>query len=75
MHMLSRKDLNSAELKSVKGLSKSDDGCYSQRRSAEKRRGNSVCQRIGFIRDGKASRRCTGSSLTWKTLRRPRIFI
>ena len=74
MHMLSRKDLNSAELETV-SLWKSDDGCHSQRRSANQRRSDSVSQRIGFIRDGKASRRYTGRSLTRKSLRRPRIFL
>ena len=34
-----------------KSLSYSDDVCYSQRRSANKRRSDSVCQRIVFIRD------------------------
>ena len=38
MHMLSRKDLNSAELETVKSLKKSDDGGNSQRRGADKRR-------------------------------------
>ena len=71
MHMLSRKDLNSAELETVK----SDDGCYSERRSPNKRRSDSVCQRIGFIRDRDASRRYTGRSLTRKTLRRSRVFL
>ena len=37
------------------------------------RRGNSVCQRIGFIRDSTDPRRYTGSPLTWKTVRRSRI--
>ena len=56
-----------------KSLEKSDDGCDSQRRSANKRRGNCVCQRIGFIRDSNASRRYTGSSISHKTLRRSRV--
>ena len=50
-----------------KGLKKSDDGCCSQRRSAIKRSNDSVCQRIGFIRDSEASRRHTDRSLTRKT--------
>ena len=57
-----------------KGLYKSNDGCSSQRRSANKRRGNNVCQRIGFILDSNASRRYTSSSSIRKTLRRSRIF-
>ena len=51
MHMVSKTDLNSAELETVRVSKKSDDGGKSQRRRANKRRGNSVCQRIGFIRD------------------------
>ena len=74
MHMVSRKDLNSAYLQTVKSLLQSDDGCCSQRRSGYKRRCNSVCQRIGFVRDSNASRRYTSSSLTRKTLRRSRVY-
>ena len=32
-----------------KGLGKSDDGCCTEQRGANKRRGNSVCQRIELI--------------------------
>ena len=46
------------------GLWKSDDVCDSQWRSANKRRGDVACQRIGFIRDSNALRRYTGSSFT-----------
>ena len=58
-----------------KSVSKSDDGCCSQRRCANKRRSDSVCQRIGLIRDSNASRRYTGRSFTRKTLRRSGIFL
>ena len=60
---------------SRKSLWKPDDDCCSQRRSANKRRSDTVCQRVGFIRDSDASRRYTGRSLTRKTLRRSRIFL
>ena len=53
--MLSRETLNSAELETVKVSKKSDDCCGSQRRGANKRRNDSVCQGIGFIRDSEAS--------------------
>ena len=53
-----------------KHLKKSDDGGNSQRRGANKRRGNSVCQRIGVILYSNASRGYTCSSVTRKTLRR-----
>ena len=62
MQMVSGKDLNSAELETVRISKKSDDGGNSQRRGANKRRGNGVCQKIGFIRDSNASRRYTRSS-------------
>ena len=58
-----------------KSLEKSDDGGTSQRRGADRRRGNTVCQGIGFIRDSQASRRYTGRSLTRKNLRRSRVFL
>ena len=58
LHMLSRNDLNSVELEAA-SLQKSDDGCKCQRRSANKRIGDSVCQGTGFIRDSDASRRYT----------------
>ena len=93
MHMVSQKDLNSAELETVRvskspiwsskrdshslfwvgnhedieGSEDSEDG---KRRGANKRRSDSVCQRIGFIRDSKASRRYTSRPFTRKTVRR-----
>ena len=36
-------------------IEESDDGDDGQRRRANERRSNSVCQRIGLIRDGDAS--------------------
>ena len=53
MHMLSRKDLNSAELETVRVSKSPTTVCGSQWRSVNKRRSDSVCQRIGFIRDSK----------------------
>ena len=51
-------------------IEQSDDGGDSQQRGAHKRRGDGICQRIGFIRDSNASWRYISSSFTWKTLRR-----
>ena len=73
MHMVSRKDLNSARLETVKVCKNPTTVAYSQRRGAHKRRGNSVCQRIGFIRDSIASRRYSGSSITRKNSRISRV--
>ena len=64
MQMVSRKGLNKGRSGDREDLKKSDDGGSSQRRGANKRRGDSVCQRIGFIRDSNASQRYTGSSFT-----------
>ena len=60
---------------SRKGFQKSDDGCCSQRRSANQRRSHGICERIGLIRDSNASRRYAGRSFTQKTLQRSRIFL
>ena len=73
--MVSRKDLNSAELENRENLQKSDDGCDSQRGSANKRRGNSFCRELALFVTVMLSRRYTGSSLTRKTLRRSRVYL
>ena len=73
-HMSSRKDLNSAELETV-GVSKGPTTVVTANGEVlTKRWANSVCQRIGFIRDSEASRRYTGCSITRKTLRRSRVL-
>ena len=56
-----------------KRLKKSDDGCYSQRRSACGKRSHRVCSRIGCTRDSKAWRSHTGCS-SRKTLPRSLVF-
>ena len=48
MHMLSRKDLNSAELETVKVCKSQTTVETANARGANKRRGNSVCQKITF---------------------------
>ena len=50
VHMVSKKDLNSAELET----------------GANKRRSNSVCQRIGIVRD---------SSFSWEALQRSWVYL
>ena len=54
-----------------RSLQKSDDGSDSQRRGAHKRRGNSVCQRIGFLRDSEASR---GYAHVWTSGQKPHLI-
>ena len=74
MHMLSSKDLNSAELEIVK---KSGEGCCSQRRSAHTKKGEATVyvKEMELFVTVTASRRDTGRSLTRKILRRLRIFL
>ena len=75
MHILSRKDLNSAELETVR-VSKSPTTFVAVNREVlTKEEANSECQRIGFIRDSQASRRYTSCPLTRKTLRRSWVFL
>ena len=75
MHMLSKKDLNSAELETVRVCKKVRWQFLQPTVKCKQRRSDSVCQRIGFIRDNKASGRYTRRSLTRKILRRPRVFL
>ena len=46
MHMVSKKDLNSAELGTMRRSEESDDGDDGQRRGANKRRSDRICQTI-----------------------------
>ena len=74
MHMISRKVLNPAELDTVKVLFKNPTTVVTANGEVQtKEEADSVCQRIGFLRDHKASRIYTGSSFTRKTLRRSRV--
>ena len=74
-HMLSRKDLTSAELETVRASKSPTTVVAANGEVLTKEEANSVCQRNGFIRDSKASRRYTGCSLTRKTLPRSLIFL
>ena len=72
VQMVSKKDLNSAGLETVR-VSKSPTTVGTANGEVLTKEEATVCQRIGFIRDSGASRRYTGSSLTRKTLRRSRV--
>ena len=73
MHMISRKVLNPAELDTVEVLFKNPRTVVAANGELQtKEEADSVCQRIGLLRDHKASRRYTGSSFTRKTMRRSR---
>ena len=54
MHMVSKRDLISAELETMR-IFKNPTTLMGQRRGANKRRSHGVSQRIGLIRDGYAS--------------------
>ena len=53
MHMVSK--IEQSRIGDREDIEKSDDGGESQRRSASKRKGNSICQGTGFLREGNAS--------------------
>ena len=71
MPMLSRKDLNSAALETVKA-SRNPTTVFATNGEVQTNEEATVYV-IEFIRDSKDSRRYTSSSLTWKTLRKSRI--
>ena len=55
MHMVSKRDLNSVELETMR-ISKNPTTVMTANGEVQTREeGNSVCQRIGLIRDGNAS--------------------
>ena len=54
LHMVSKRDLNSAELETMR-ISKNPTTVMTARRGANKRRSHGFCQRNGLIRDGDAS--------------------
>ena len=75
MHVLSKKDSNSAEMENSANFQNSSDGCNSQSRGANKKGSDSVCHGTGVVRDIEAPRRYTDGALAWKTPRRTRIFL
>ena len=50
MHMVSKKDINSAELETLRISRSPTKGCHGQRRGANQGRSDGVCQTIGLIR-------------------------
>ena len=55
MHMVSKKDLNKAELESVRIFKNPIIVVTANGENANKRRGNGIPPRTGLIRDGKTS--------------------
>ena len=75
MHMLSTKDLISAELETVE-VSRGSTTVVTATGEAETNEEATVyVKELDFILDSKAPRRHAGSSLTRKTLRRSKIFL
>ena len=70
IHMVSRKDLNSAELDTVKVSKNPTVAMTGNGEVLTKKERQRSMSKYGFIRDTDASRRYTGSSSTRKTLRR-----
>ena len=69
MHMLSRKDMNSAELDTVRVSRNSATVTTATGGSANKRGSNSVRQLFRIIRDSTDPRGYASSSIAWKALR------
>ena len=70
MYMVSKKDLNKAELEIVRISKNPTMVVPANGEVPAKEEATIYVPRIGFIRDGNASRKYTGSSFTGKTLRR-----
>ena len=69
MHMISIKDLNSAEMDTFDEIVQSYDSLNRQWKSADASRGNSVCHRIGYIFDNESRRKHSSSIVARKALR------
>ena len=72
---MSKKDLNSAELETVRVSRTPHKSRYDKWRSANKRGSNNARRRFGFIRGGTASGRHADSSVAWTTLRRSWVLL
>ena len=72
--MVWKKDPNSAEV-DHEDIEESDDGDDGQRRGANQRRSDGICQAIGLIRDGYVSSRNTRSSFAREALRGSWVYL
>ena len=75
MHLMSTKGWSSDGTGYFAKIQEPNCGAYSQRRSAYKRGSTSIRSRPQPLRDSAITRRNGCCSITWKTLRRPRIFL
>ena len=69
MHMISKKDLNSAELETVTTSRSPMTVVTANGEVQTERRGHSLCQRIGYILDNESPRGYASSSIAGKALR------
>ena len=75
MQMISKKDLNDAEMDTLTKSCSPTIVIVIQWRSADAWRGSGVCQRIGKILDYESPRKHASSIDAWKALRWKRIFL
>ena len=75
MHVMSKKELSSEKLDTLRRSRNPHCGAYSQWRSAYKRGSTRKRSRSTSIRDGAITGRNASCSIAWKTLRRPRMFL
>ena len=75
MHMISKKDLSEADMDTLTKSCSPHDSHNCQRWSANARRGNCVCQRIGYVLDNESPREHASSIIARKTLRWKRVFL
>ena len=69
MHMISKKDLSEAEMDTLTTSCSPTDSHNRHRWSANARRGNCACQRIGYILDNESPREHASSIIARKALR------
>ena len=74
MHMISKKDLNSAEMDTLT-TSSSHTTVITANGEVQTHEEATVCQRIGYIPDNESPRGYASSFIAWKALRRKRIFL
>ena len=75
VHMLSRKDLNSAALETVRVFRTTAKVISANWRSANERGSNSVRQRSGLVRDSTAPRRYSAGCIASTTMRGSWVFL
>ena len=75
MHIISKKDVNSAELETLTTSKSPTTVITAKWWSADEWRGHSLCQRIGFVLDNESPRGDASSFIARKALRWTRVLI